>query len=107
VEAHGEDLRQLVNDDALVQAIKTDYRKAPLDALTRALLDYAVKLTRIPWRVTAEDLDVLRKHGLEDPDLLDAVEVISFFNYINRIADALHVDVEDFMTPYPPLTNDD
>jgi len=88
-----------VNDDALVQAIKTDYRKAPLDALTRALLDYAVKLTRSPWRVSAEDLDVLRKHGLEDPDLLDAVEVISFFNYINRIADALHVDVEDFMPP--------
>ena len=50
MEAHGEDLRQLVNDDALVQAIKTDYRKAPLDALTRALLDYAVKLTRSPWR---------------------------------------------------------
>jgi len=101
VEAHGEDLRQLVNDDALVQAIKTDYRKAPLDALTRALLDYAVKLTRSPWRVTGEDLDVLRKHDLEDADLLDAVEVISFFNYINRIADAFHVDVEDFMPAYP------
>jgi len=90
-----------VKDDALVQAIKTDYRKAPLDALTRALLDYAVKLTRSPWRVTGEDLDVLRKHDLEDADLLDAVEVISFFNYINRIADAFHVDVEDFMPPYP------
>ena len=101
MEAHGEDLRQLVNDDALVQAIKTDYRKAPLDAFTRALLDYAVKLTRSPWRVTGEDLDVLRKHDLEDADLLDAVEVISFFNYINRIADAFHVDVEDFMPPYP------
>ncbi len=90
-----------MKDDALVQAIKTDYRKAPLDALTRALLDYAVKLTRSPWRVTGEDLDVLRKHGFEDADLLDAVEVISFFNYINRIADAFHVDVEDFMPPYP------
>jgi uncharacterized peroxidase-related enzyme len=96
-----------VKDDALVQAIKTDYRKAPLDALTRALLDYAVKLTRSPWRVTGEDLDVLRKHDLEDADLLDAVEVISFFNYINRIADAFHVDVEDFMPPYPRLTIDD
>ena len=82
-------------------AIKTDYRTAPLDALTRALLDYAVKLTRAPARATSQDLEVLRAHGLEDSDILDAVEIISFFNFINRIADALHVDLEDFMPPYP------
>lgn len=90
-----------MKDDALVETIKTDYRKAALDNLTRALLDYAVKLTQQPSRMTAEDLEVLRSHGLEDADILDAVEVISFFNYINRVADALHVDLEDFMRPYP------
>lgn len=82
-------------------AIKTDYRTAPLDALTRALLDYAVKLTRTPARASSEDLEALRTHGLEDSDILDAVEIISFFNFINRIADALHVDLEDVMPPYP------
>jgi uncharacterized peroxidase-related enzyme len=65
------------------------------------LLDYAVKLTMFPSQITQEDLGMLRKHGLDDPDILDAVEVISFFNYINRVADGLHVDVEDFMKPYP------
>ena len=90
-----------MKDDALVDAIKTDYRKAHLDDLTRALLDYAVKLTLSPSQMNEEDLGMLRKQGLEDPDILDAVEVISFFNYINRIADGLHVDIEDFMKPYP------
>jgi uncharacterized peroxidase-related enzyme len=90
-----------VKDDALVEAVKTDYRKAPLDELTRTLLDYAVKLTSAPSRMAASDLEALRRHGLEDPDILDAVEVISFFNYINRVADALHVDLEDFMRSYP------
>ena len=89
-----------MKDDSLVAAIKSDYRMAPLDALTRALLDYAVKLTLTPARATSQDLEVLRAHGLEDSDILDAVEIISFFNYINRIADALHVDLEDFMPPY-------
>lgn len=44
-----------------------------------------------------QDLDTLRKHGLSDRDILDAVEVISYFNYINRIADALGIDPEPEM----------
>jgi len=49
------------------------------------------------------DVETLRNHGLEDGDILDAVQVVGFFNYINRIADALHVDLEDFMPPYPTV----
>lgn len=45
------------------------------------------------------DLDRLRAVGLDDKDILDAVEVISFFNYINRVADALGVDLESWMKP--------
>lgn len=44
-----------------------------------------------------EDLDVLRAHRLNDKDILDAVEVISYFNYINRVADALGIDPEPGM----------
>lgn len=90
-----------MKDGELVEAIKSDYRRARLDEPTRALLDYAVKLTRTPSEMTTGDLEALRRHGLTDKDILDAVEIISFFNYINRVADALHVDLEDFMRPYP------
>ena len=44
-----------------------------------------------------QDVETLRKHGLSDRDILDAVEVIAYFNYINRIADALGIDAEPEM----------
>ncbi len=90
-----------MNDDVLVKAVKTDYRTAAIDAPTRAILEYATKLTLSPSSTTKEDLESLRRWGLGDSDLLDLVEVVGFFNYINRVADGLHVDPEDFMPPYP------
>lgn len=51
-------------------------------------------VTRAPGALTARHLETLRMHGLSDADILDAVEVISYFNYINRIADALGIDPE-------------
>lgn len=85
----------------LVGHIKTDYRKATLDDATRALLDYAVKLTKTPSAMTKQDIAHLRDLGWNDTAIHDAVQVISYFNYINRIADALHVDLEPEMPPYP------
>jgi alkylhydroperoxidase family enzyme len=49
--------------------------------------------------VRPQDLATLRKHGLSDRDILDAVEVIAYFNYINRVADALGIDPEPEMLP--------
>ena len=46
-----------------------------------------------------DDLDSLRHYGFTDEQLSDAVQVISYFNYINRIADGLGVDLEEFMLP--------
>jgi len=91
VEAHGEFLRAELGDRKLAEAIKKDYRQAPLDHATLALLDYAVKLTRHPHTCSEQDLELLRGHGFSEEDIVDAVAVISFFNYINRIADALGI----------------
>ncbi|MBK7645196.1 MAG: hypothetical protein IPJ19_19485 [Planctomycetes bacterium] len=49
-----------------------------------------------------EDLDALRAEGLDDTAIHEAVQVIAYFNYINRVADALHVDLEPGMPPYAP-----
>ncbi len=79
--------------------MKADYRTAPLSPVDRALCDFAVKLTRFPASIVETDLDGLRKVGLSDRAIGDAVQSISYFNYINRIADGLGVDLEPEMVP--------
>jgi alkylhydroperoxidase family enzyme len=54
-------------------------------------------VTRLPAALRRQDTETLRKHRLTDRDILDAVEVIAYFNYINRVADALGVDAEPEM----------
>ena len=54
-------------------------------------------MTRTPAAVRRRDVEGLRECGLTDRDILDAVEVISYFNYINRVADALGIDPEPEM----------
>ena len=58
---------------------------------------FAEVVTRAPGALSARHLETLRLQGLSDPDILDAVQVISYFNYINRIADALGIDPEPEM----------
>jgi uncharacterized peroxidase-related enzyme len=74
--------------------VKKDWRAAALTPRQAALCAYAEKLTREPARMAASDLAPLREAGLSDADILDAVQVIAYFNYINRVADALGVDPE-------------
>lgn len=64
-------------------------------------MELAEKSTRTPWAMRPADLDRLRAHGWSDVAISDAVQVIAYFNYINRIADALGVDLEPGMTPDP------
>jgi uncharacterized peroxidase-related enzyme len=60
----------------------------------RALCDFAVAMTREPARVSQEDVDRLRAHGWTDAAIHDAIQVVSFFNYINRVADAVGIEDE-------------
>ena len=63
----------------------------------RAILEFAEKVTLAAYTVQPSDLDLLRSHGLDDEAIFDVVEVVGFFNSINRIADALGVELEDFL----------
>lgn len=60
----------------------------------RALCDFAMVLTRTPASVEQEHVDELRRHGWSDAAVHDAIQVISFFNYINRVADAVGIEGE-------------
>ncbi len=77
--------------------LMTDYTSASLSPVDRALCDYAIKLTRTPAAMGQADIDALRAHGFSDRAIHDAVQVIAFFNYINRVADGLGVDLEPEM----------
>lgn len=81
--------------DRFVHAIASDWRTATLTPVDAALCTYATKLTHKPAEMTEADIIALRKHGLDDRAIHDATQVISYFNYINRVADALHVPVEE------------
>jgi len=63
----------------------------------RAIVDFAIKLTKTPLNARREDLDPLREHGLSDEDIFMLVHVIGYFNHINRVADSLGVDLEPDM----------
>lgn len=77
--------------------MKQNYEFAKLSPRQKALSKFAELVTHAPSAVREQDLETLRQHGLSDRDILDAVEAISYFNYINRVADALGVDPEPEM----------
>ncbi len=93
---HSRGLLRFVKKTELVEALKNDYRTAELTLRQRAMLDYADKLTREPWNVTALDLVPLRNVGLEDRAILDLNQAVAYFAYVNRVADGLGVTVDEY-----------
>ena len=87
MESHAEFLRIATLDEKLAEAIKKDWRTAPITGRERAMLAYVEKLTLAPARVEREDLDALRAAGFDDRGILQINLIASWFNYINRVAD--------------------
>jgi alkylhydroperoxidase family enzyme len=78
-------------DEGLIAALKDDYRSAPITEAERMMLDYVVQLTKDATRITPEHHERLRAVGFEDKAILQITLIASWFNYINRVADALGV----------------
>jgi uncharacterized peroxidase-related enzyme len=60
-----------------------------------ALCRYALALTVRPWTIRRADVEALRAAGLSDRDIVDANQVVAYYNYVNRVADGLGVELED------------
>jgi uncharacterized peroxidase-related enzyme len=75
----------------LVEALERDYDKAPISRRERVMLDHVVKLTKDATAVRPEDIDRLREAGFDDTGILQITLIAAWFNYINRVADALGV----------------
>jgi uncharacterized peroxidase-related enzyme len=95
MEHHGAALHLLTKNDELVKGLKEDYQNVPLDGKTKAILDYAVKLTINPHSVRDKDVEILRNVGCSDTEILDICQITSYFNFVNRMAEGLGVQLEE------------
>ena len=78
-------------DAKLIEALESDYTKAPISEQDRAMLDYVVQVTRDATRIGPQHHHELRRVGFDDRGILQITLIASWFNYINRVADALGV----------------
>ena len=75
----------------MVRALEEDYKTAPISEQDRVMLDYVVQVTKDATRISPADHERLRAVGFDDEGILQITLIASWFNYINRVADALGV----------------
>ena len=83
-----------------MHTVAEDWRSADLAPATQAALAFAEKLTRTPHAMTRADVAGLRTAGFTDSEIHDITQIAAYFNYINRVADALGVPPEPDMAPW-------
>ena len=91
MESHAEFLRLVTLDRDFAQALRRDWRSLDLSPADCAMLEYTEMVTKDPRQVQPDTLDRLRTAGFSDTAILQITMIVSFFNYINRMADALGV----------------
>ena len=89
--SHTEFLRRATWDEELADAIRHGFRSAPISDADRAMLEYAEQITLDATSVTDEHHARLRAAGFDDRAILQITLIAAWFNYINRVADALGV----------------
>ena len=75
----------------MVKALQGDYKTAPISEQDRVMCDYVVQITKDATRISPKDHERLRAVGFDDKGILQITLIASWFNYINRVADALGV----------------
>lgn len=107
MQAHAVDLRAEIekerdgaDGEMFVAETVRDWRSAPLSGRQLALCAYAEALTIDPGAMEEGHLKPLREQGVDDEGIHQAIQVVSYFNYINRVADGMHIDLEPEMQPY-------
>jgi len=84
-------------DHTLVKHLKTDPENAPLEAQDRAMIDFALKLTKQPSGVKREDTEFLQQYGFSEENVVDIVLITCTFNFMDRLADGLGVELDPQM----------
>ena len=92
---HGKGLFRLTKNQALVDQLKDDYKKADITIKEKAMLNYSYKLTLFPWDMKKSDVEDLKKASFSDKEILDINQIVSYYAYVNRLADGLGVELEN------------
>lgn len=93
--AHGAILRIREKNPQLTDQLATNYRKADISERQRAILDYAVKVSRKSYEICDNDFKVLKNHGVNDEDIWDIGAITSFFALSNRLANMANIRPND------------
>jgi uncharacterized peroxidase-related enzyme len=88
-------------DEGFVEALARDFRSAPISDEDRLMLEYVEQITRDATRITPEHHTRLREVGFDDRGILQITLIAAWFNYINRVADALGVGRDDVLPGRP------
>ncbi|SRR6266542_3575023 len=95
-EHHGAALNHYWKDEDRIKKLKSDYHNAGLTSKEISLCDFAVHLTKNPAaHENTDHTNILRKKGMDDKAILDAVLVTGYFNFVNRLVLALGIELED------------
>jgi uncharacterized peroxidase-related enzyme len=78
----------------MIDALAGNHAAAELPAADRAMLDFAVKLTRTPWSRVEADVTTLRAAKFDDSAIHDICLLASYFAFVHRVADGLGVELE-------------
>lgn len=81
-------------DDDLVAALREDYKTAAITEAETVMCDYVVQLTKDATKISPINHGKLREVGFDDTAILQITLIASWFNYINRVADALGIGRE-------------
>ncbi|NQT65213.1 MAG: peroxidase-related enzyme [FCB group bacterium] len=93
---HGAALYRITKDKELVGHLKKDFHSAKINHAEQVMLEYSVKLTSESCSISVEDIKPLREVGFDDEAILDIVQVVAYFNFVNRLACGLGIELEEF-----------
>jgi len=93
--AHGAILRIRAKNPLLADQLAANYRKADISARQRAMLDYALKVSRHAETVDESDFQALNAHGFDDEDIWDIGAISAFFGLSNRLANMMSLRAND------------
>jgi uncharacterized peroxidase-related enzyme len=95
VVAHGAILRVYEKKPLVADQVAVNHRKADITPRQKAMLDFALKVTRASHEVGDADFDALRTHGFDDEDIWDIAGISAFFGLSNRMANVIGLRPND------------
>jgi uncharacterized peroxidase-related enzyme len=95
VNHHAEALKFYWKDEEKVKQATEDFRKLDLTEKQNAMLEFAEKLTLYPCKMKEDDIKSLREKGFSDEEILSITLITNYFNFVNRVANALGVDFSE------------